>query len=619
MSVNPKECEIYILKDLDCSSCAAKIERAVHEKGIPEARINFLTKSISIPADQEKKVREIIDVVEPGVELVAAHEAADTKLELSEMKIQIAVLAIAISLFILGMAADFQVVWLEYAVFLSAYFLVGHGVLMKAGQNILRGFVFDENFLMTISTVGAILIRQLPEAVGVMLFFYIGEFFQDLAVNRSRRSIKELMDIRPDYANLQRGEETKVVSPEIVAVGDIIVVRPGEMIPLDGTVIKGSSFINTAALTGESVPRKGELDDEVLAGTVNMTGVLDIKVTKPFQESSVSKILDLVENAGSRKAPTEQFITKFSRYYTPVVVFLALMLAFVPPLVIPGAMFQDWIYRALILLVISCPCALVVSIPLGYFGGIGAASRNGILVKGANFLEALTNLKTVIFDKTGTLTEGIFEVSQVEGYNGFSQEEVLHFAALAEHHSNHPIAKSITNKYLQWGHENVPGDLIMDYQEISGHGVRAVVGDRIVLAGNSRLLDREGIEHQLYGGSGTVVYTAVDGIFAGYISISDEIKGDSLAAVEGLKKAGVEKIVMLTGDNKTTAEDVAQKLGIDQYHANLLPEDKVEKTEELMESLGGHLAFVGDGINDAPVIMRADVGVAMGGVGSDAA
>ncbi len=505
----------------------------------------------------------------------------------------------------------------EYAVFLSAYLLSGWRVLWTAFRNLTRGEVFDENFLMTIATLGAIAIHVLPEAVGVMLFFKVGEFFQGLSVNRSRRSVKSLLDVRPDYANLKTARGLEKVSPEEVKVGDTIIVKPGERIPLDGEIAAGRTSVDTSALTGESVPRSVSVGEQVLAGMVNKTGSLTIRVTRRFAESSVARILELVENASAQKAPTEKFITTFARYYTPVVVAGALLVAVVPPLLIQGATFSEWIYRALVLLVISCPCALVISIPLGYFGGIGEASRKGILVKGATYLDALTRLKTVVFDKTGTLTRGVFKVSQVAAEKGFSREELLRLAAEAEAQSNHPIAQSIREAYGQ----EIDPSAVRNYREIPGHGVRAEVNGRIVMAGNDRLLHREGVEHEVCRAEGTVVHLVVDNRYAGYIVIADEIKKDAAEAVQKLKRLGVGKIVMLTGDSREVAASIAKKVGVDSFLADLLPEEKVQAVEEMESGSGerGKIAFVGDGINDAPVIARADIGVAMGGLGSDAA
>ncbi|MBW4466307.1 MAG: cadmium-translocating P-type ATPase [Pegethrix bostrychoides GSE-TBD4-15B] len=504
----------------------------------------------------------------------------------------------------------------EYAVIIPAYLLSGWTVLKTAGRNILRGQIFDENFLMTIATLGALAIHQLPEAVAVMLFFRVGELFQEYAAGRSRRSIKALLEVRPDTANLKINGSIRQVSPEAIKVGEQILVKPGEKVPLDGKVLEGSSQVDTSALTGESVPRMIRVGDSVLAGMINQSGALTVLVTKLFGESSIAKVLDLVENATSKKAATEKFITQFARYYTPVVVLLSLLVALLPPLVIPGANRADWIYRALILLVISCPCGLVISIPLGYFGGIGGAAKRGILVKGSTFLDALTAVKTVVFDKTGTLTKGTFRVTQIVTQNGFSQPELLALAAQAEANSNHPVAQSIREAYAQ----SIDNSDVTDYEEIAGHGIRARVGNQVILAGNDRLLHREDIKHDTCEVAGTVVHLAVDGRYAGYILITDEIKEDAAQAIRDLKKLGVNQTVMLTGDNEVAAKSVAGQLGLDGYFAGLLPEDKVGAVEKLLNRAGkGKVVFVGDGINDAPVIARADVGMAMGGLGSDAA
>lgn len=508
----------------------------------------------------------------------------------------------------------------EYLVFIPAYLLSGWNVLTSAGRNILRGRVFDENFLMTVATLGAVAIHKLPEAVGVMLFFKIGELFQEFAVGRSRQSIRSLLEIRPDSANLKANGDIKKVSPETVAVGDIILVKPGEKIPLDGEIIDGNSQIDTSALTGESVPRTVKAGETVLAGTINQTGVLIVQVTKLFGESSISRILELVENARSKKAETEKFITKFASYYTPFVVFASLAVALIPPLFISGATNADrflWVYRALVLLVISCPCGLVISIPLGYFGGIGGAAKRGILVKGSTFLDTLTAVKTVVLDKTGTLTKGVFKVAQIVPQKGFSQTELMAIAAKVESQSNHPVATSIMEAYGG----KIDSSDVKDYEEIAGHGIRAKVNNQIVLAGNDRLLHRENIAHDFCNAEGTVVHLAVDNSYAGYILIADELKEDSVQAIRDLKKLGVERIVMLTGDNQAVADSVAKKLGLDSYLAELLPEGKVEAIEKLIgeSKKGDKIVFVGDGINDAPVLARADVGIAMGGLGSDAA
>ncbi|MCG0278299.1 MAG: cadmium-translocating P-type ATPase [Thermanaeromonas sp.] len=508
----------------------------------------------------------------------------------------------------------------EYLVLLSAYFLSGWKVLKSAFKNLFRGRVLDENFLMTVSTLGALAIRQLPEAAAVMTFYAIGEYFKERAVNRSRRSIAALLDLRPDYANLKLDGEIKKVRPEEVEVGQLIVVKPGEKVPLDGEVVEGISFVDTSPLTGEPVPRKIKKGDQILAGMINGQGFLIIKVTKPFEQSSIARILELVQKAAENKAPTEQIITTFSRYYTPVVVFGALIVAFLPPLILPEASLKEWVYRALVLLVISCPCALVVSVPLSYACGLGGASRRGILVKGASFLEALAHLHTVAFDKTGTLTRGVFRVTKVVPYNGFREEEVLAAAASAEVYSTHPIAHSIRASY---GKE-IPLKEIKDFQEIPGLGISAVVEGKRVLVGNDRLLHKEGIPHEICNiEEGTGVHVVLDGIYAGYIIISDEIRPDAKEAILKLKELGIQKTILLTGDQEYEARLVAQKLGLDAYFAELLPEGKVKKVEEIQAALPNRhnqkVAFVGDGLNDAPVIMRSDVGVAMGGLGSDAA
>lgn len=505
----------------------------------------------------------------------------------------------------------------EYLLFIPAYLLSGWSVLKTAGRNIIRGRVFDETFLMTVATLGAIAIHKLPEAVGVMLFYKIGELFQDIAVNRSRNSIKALLEIRPDYANVQIGGELQKVSPETVNIGEIIVVKPGEKIPLDGEIIDGSSQVDTSALTGESVPRTVRIGETVLAGMLNKMGVLTIKVTKVFDESSIAKILDLVQNARSKKAATEKFITKFARYYTPVVVFTSLAVALLPPLFLTGATSAEWVYRGLILLVISCPCGLVISIPLGYFGGIGGAAKRGILVKGSTFLDTLTTVNTVVFDKTGTLTQGVFKVVNISPEKGINQQELLELAAKIELHSNHPIAQSIREAYQG----KIDASSVEDYQEIAGYGISAKVENQLVLAGSDRLLHRENIAHDVCNTEGTVIHLAVNHIYAGYIAIADEVKSDAKQAIQALKRIGVRKTVMLTGDSKAIASQIAQQLGIDSYEAELLPEEKVSAIEKLLSKARKHhkVAFVGDGINDAPVIARADVGIAMGGLGSDAA
>ncbi len=531
-------------------------------------------------------------------------------------KKQITRLIIGGALFAVGIIFDFQS-WLELTIFIISYIIVGGEVVLRAIKGIVRGQVFSEHFLMSVATIGAFFVGEYPEGVAVMLFYLLGELFQDMAVGRSRKSISSLMNIRPDYANLKAGDELKKVSPEDVNVGDIIVIKPGEKVPLDGKVIEGISMVDTSALTGESLPRELEPGKTALSGFINKNGVLTVEVTKDYGESTVSRILDLVQNAGSRKAPTEQFITKFARYYTPIVVFGALALAIIPPLIIQGATFSEWIYRALLFLVISCPCALVISIPLGFFGGIGGASKRGILVKGSNYLEALNNVETIVFDKTGTLTKGVFKVTGINPQPGYRGEELIEYAAYAEGYSNHPIALSIISAYK----EEIDKDRIENYQEIAGHGIKVDVNGKEVLAGNSRLMYSENIEYKDVETLGTVVHVAINREYAGNIVISDEVKEDSAHAIEELNSLGIRKTVMLTGDLKSVGDTIGKQLGLDEVYSELLPADKVDKLESLdnQKSSKGKLVFVGDGINDAPVLARADIGIAMGGLGSDAA
>lgn len=504
----------------------------------------------------------------------------------------------------------------ELAFLIVAYVILGWDVVWQAVKNITRGQVFDEHFLMSVSTIGAFAIGEYPEAVAVMLFYQVGEFFQSLAVKRSRKSISDLMDICPDSATVKRNGVLQVVSPESVAVGEIIVVKPGEKIPLDGIVVDGESMLDTKALTGESVPRSIRKGDEALSGCINKSGLLTLKVTKSFGESTVSKITDLVENASARKAPTENFITTFARYYTPVVVGMAAVLAIIPPLVLGGG-WSEWLRRGFVFLIVSCPCALVISIPLTFFGGIGAASKRGVLVKGSNYLEALNKVSVVVFDKTGTLTKGVFEVANIIPAAGYQKEQVLEYAAQAESYSNHPIAKSILATYGK----PIDQKQFSGFEEISGHGISVMVQGKKVLAGNSKLMESEKIAYAACDAAGTKFYVAADGSYVGCILIADEVKPDSKCAIAELKKIGVEKTVMLTGDDERIGKSVADELGLDAYYAQLLPDQKVEKLEMLdkQKRQGSKLAFVGDGINDAPVLARADVGIAMGGLGSDAA
>lgn len=519
-------------------------------------------------------------------------------------------------LFVIGLVLEHTFGTISIVFLLMSFLLAGGDVILNAVKNIFRGKVFDENFLMSLATIGAIAIKQYPEAAAVMLFYQVGELFQNYAVNKSRKSIGELMDIRPDYANIKKGDLIEKVDPDTVAVGDIIIVRAGEKIPLDGIVTEGNSMLDTSALTGESMPRETEVGMEVLSGSINLNGLLTIRATKEFSESTVSKILDLVENASNKKSNSENFISRFAAIYTPVVVISAVVLAIFPPLIIESAVFTDWLYRALTFLVVSCPCALVISIPLSFFGGIGGASKAGILVKGSNYLEAISKAEIVVFDKTGTLTEGVFAVREIIPV-AVSKARLLEIAAFAESQSNHPISLSLKKAY---GKE-IDNSAITDINEISGYGVSANIRGENVIAGNEKLMKKENINFPQESISGTAVHVAINGNYAGYIIISDKIKDDSPKAIRDLKALGIKQAVMLTGDSHTVGEKVGSILNLDAAYCELLPADKVHKLEELMagKSQKGKLLFVGDGINDAPVLARADIGIAMGGIGSDAA
>lgn len=523
---------------------------------------------------------------------------------------------IAFILFSVSLAIDFNYAWINTILFIGAYVLVGFDILKKALRNILRGKVFDENFLMSIATIGAFVVGEVAEAVAVMLFYQVGELFQSYAVDKSRKSIASLMDIRPDYANLEKAENIEKVDPDDVKIGDIIVVKPGEKIPLDGIVVEGKSTLDTKALTGESLPRKVEEGKDVLSGCINLSGVIRIQVIKEYGESTVSKILDLVENASSKKSKSENFITKFAKYYTPIVVILALIIAILPTLLIKEAVFSEWLYRALSFLVVSCPCALVISIPLSFFGGIGGASKIGVLIKGSNYLEALSNAEIVVFDKTGTLTEGVFEVQKVSAID-MTNEELLEITAYGENYSNHPIALSVKQAY----NKKIDESKIINTEELSGRGISANIDGKVVLIGNEKLMNENQITFDKCDEAGTILYVAVQNKYVGYILIADKIKDDAKKTIEGLKNADIKQTVMLTGDRKSVAEAVSQKLGIDKVHAELLPANKVEEVEKLLKNKtkDGKLLFVGDGINDAPVLALADIGVAMGDLGSDAA
>ena len=533
-----------------------------------------------------------------------------------KMSKQLIKIIISLLLVVISLLLKFDTELYSNILYVIAYIIVGYDIVLKAVRNIFKGKVFDENFLMTVATIGAFCIGEFPEAVAVMLFYQIGELFQSYAVDRSRKSVASLMDIRPDYANVYRENEIERVDPDEVNIGEIILVKPGEKIPLDGIVVDGESMLNTQALTGESVPRKVTVNDEVLSGCINNDGILKIKVSKEFEESTVSKILDLVENASSRKSKSENFISKFAKYYTPIVVIVSVALAVIPPLVIKEALFSDWLYRALSFLVVSCPCALVISIPLSFFGGIGAASKIGVLIKGSNYLEALASAEIVVCDKTGTLTEGVFKVQKIDAI-GYSDDELLRYAAYAEGFSNHPISISLKQAY----NKEINEKLVTETQEISGKGVLAKVDGKMVLVGNEKIMKEYNIKFQKSEETGTIVYVAINDEFAGTILIADKIKEDSYKAVKLFKNNNVKKVVMLTGDRDNISESVANELNLDEYHAELLPQDKVSWVEKLMtqKSSGGKLIFVGDGINDAPVLALSDIGVAMGGLGSDAA
>lgn len=650
-----------VLDGLNCANCANKIESKVNKiNGVKEATVNFSTSILTVEAHEENLKEEIIKEIKSIVKKLEPHVNVEEKVEGKKMNINQDIckssccstshsshnensyshehghsheikennesvlgyikdnlmLIIGAVIYIIALLYKGNENLLSVLLFVASYLVIGGEVIWIAIKNISRGEIFDENFLMSIATLGAFFIGEYPEAVAVMLFYQIGEMFQGYAVSKSRKSISSLMNIRADYANVLRNGEEAKVDPQNVSIDEVIIIKPGERIPLDGIVLDGTSFIDTSALTGESVPREITVGDEILSGAINNNGVLKVKVNKEFGESTVSRILELVENASNKKAPTEKFITKFSKVYTPIVVVIAILVAVIPPLVISGETFSVWIYRALSLLVVSCPCALVVSIPLGFFSGIGAASKKGILVKGGNYLEALKDSEIVVFDKTGTLTKGVFNVTEINPKN-ISKEELLEITAMGELHSNHPIAISIAKAY---GKE-INKEEIKDYKEISGHGIEVTINDNDVLLGNVKLMKVNNIEFDEIDSIGTIVYVAINGQYKGNIVISDEIKENVDIALRELKNVGIKKTVMLTGDNKRVAEKVAKSIGIDEVYSELLPGDKVSKVEEILDKNNqkGKVLFVGDGINDAPVLARADIGVAMGGIGSDAA
>jgi len=613
----------YKIKNIDCATCADNIELNLKKLDfVKDVSINIASSLIYINTDDIEKVKKEIKKIEPDVEVFDKDDSYKEEIKPHNLKREIIKISIVLLFLVIGIIFKKRLSstpWsiTEYIVFLSAYFLSGWKVLRSAFKNIIRGKLFDEHFLMALATIGAIAINEMPEAVAVMVFYNIGEFFQDLALNRSKRSIRSLLEIRPDKANLKTDGKIEEVSPEKIRPGQYIIVKPGEKIPLDGEITEGNTFVDTSALTGESVPINVKTGDIVLSGMINNSGVITVRVIRYFEESSVSKILDLVENATSRKAKTEKFITKFARYYTPVIVFFATSIALIPPIFFPDQLFSDWLYRALVILVVSCPCALVISIPLGYFGGIGGAAKRGILVKGSKFLDTLTKIKTVVFDKTGTLTKGNFIVSEIVTTNGFSKEELLQYTAITESQSDHPIAKSINEAYGK----KISPDAVKNIREISGHGIKATVKGREVIAGNDRLMHIENITHKICNVGSTVVHVAIDRKYAGYITIADSLKEDAKKAITQLKDSGIKNIVMLTGDNNSSAKYIADKLGLDSYISELLPEEKLKHLEKIMNDMDRNekLAFIGDGINDAPVLARADVGIAMGAMGSDAA
>jgi Cd2+/Zn2+-exporting ATPase len=612
----------YYLENLDCAECGLEIEEGLQKlHSVKEASVNFALSKLFIETSDTQKVLQTIHKINPDVTVKETMGAPSEKSPFGKKR-ELVIIGTSLLLFLSGLIfrqklSDLPYSSGEYAIFLTAYLLSGWRVLARAGKNLLHGRIFDEYFLMSCATIGALLIHELPEAVGVMIFFQVGEFFQDLSLDRSRRSIKSLLDIRPRTAHLKTASGIADVLPERVNIGDTIAIKPGEKVPLDGIVTGGSSQIDTSPITGEPVPKRVRIGDEVIAGTINKSGFISVEVSRFFKDSSISKILHLVETSMEKKTRTERFISRFAKVYAPVVVGAAVLVALLPPLLLDGALFSDWIYRALVLLVISCPCALVVSIPLGYFGGIGRASRDGILIKGSNYLDALNTVTTVIFDKTGTLTEGVFKVTELVPDNGFTREELLQWAAEAESSSDHPIAKSISEAYGK----PVDVSLVENYVERGGEGIQAQVSGKSVIVGNDRLLHTNNITHSLCTIEGTVVHVAVDGTYAGYIVISDKMKKDVPDMIPQLRNLRIDHIGMLTGDNSYAARVISNTLGFDSTASDLLPEEKVNALEKIIHQTpeGESVLFIGDGINDAPVIARADVGVAMGHLGSDAA
>ena len=619
----------FYLKNLDCANCANKIERGLNKiEGVQQANVDFANLILSVQTTDLKRVIDAVKQIDSGVELIQQEKDAGLWQKTADNSYHTAkefgLLAAASVLFIVELFIEAGMITqvnssVEFSIIITAYLLAGWNVLKGAFRTIRQRTFFDENVLMVIATIGAITISAYLEAVAVMIFFKVGELLQQMAVSRSRRSIHSLLSARPDTAVLKTTNGLINVAPEAVRVGDEVLIKPGEKVPLDGQIINGQSQLDTSPITGETRPLVVKENDMVMAGQINKTGVLTIRVTKLFSQSSIAKIMDLVENAAARKAHTEKFITTFARYYTPAVVLTAFCVAAIPPLFFSGQ-FETWFYKALVILVISCPCALVVSIPLGYFGGIGRASKSGILVKGSNFIDALSQVRTVVFDKTGTLTKGVFNVKLVVGLNGYSKEQLLELTAAAEYHSTHPIATSILEAFRETGGQIEPNQ-ITEHVEISGEGVCAQYQSKRIVAGSDPLLHRKEIDHGRCHFDSTVVHVAVDGEYAGYLLIGDEVKDDAKFAIQALRKEGIGQIIMLTGDNRCVAEAVVHHLNLDHFYAELLPEEKVDRLDQIKRQGPsiGKIAFVGDGINDAPVIAQSDVGVAMGTLGSDAA
>lgn len=607
----------YTIDNLDCPMCAAKIEEGIKNLScVKDAKVVFATKTLLIDTDNISKVQKEIKKIEKDVVINEKKVESEFNVKNELILLFILLIAFGVGIYLLHNVTTFPYSYSGFALLLLVYFTAGKDVIIKSVKNIIRGKIFDENFLMTFATMAAWGIKSYEEAVGVMIFYRAGEFFQDLAVHKSRRSIKSLLEIRPDYAVVLRDNKEITLHPENISVGEVILVKAGEKIALDGKIIEGKTTLDTRALTGESVPRGAEVGDSVLSGMVNLTGIIKIQVEKSFEESSASKILDMVENAAANKAKTENFITKFAGYYTPIVFLIALLIAVMPPLLNMGS-FNEWLYRALVALVVSCPCALIISVPLGYFGGIGGASKKGILVKGANYLEALSNVSAIAFDKTGTLTKGVFKVTDIVPAGRYSKEEIIRYAAMAESRSNHPIAKSIVD------FAGVEDFQLKDYEEISGRGIRVSIEDKEIMIGNDSLLHFAEIEHnkEVCNILGSVAHIVIDKEYAGYIIISDELKDDTVEAIKELNNMGIKNLTVLTGDNKYATETILKDTNIKEYYHDLLPSEKAEKFKEFSDKYkgSGSTVFVGDGINDAPVLALADVGISMGAAGSDAA